>query len=162
MTKISLNFENHLFELARSGRRLPPTWLAVILSILFIFGGQLIGAFPYLILLGLGWMPSADTPIGSALYLLIFFAVTLLPTGILLAIWLSLVEKRPFYTIGFEKPGALKKILLGLAIGTLLFSLVVLLISLPGYLKIEPQDYPSLFRLAGSLIALPSIGMVGA
>ena len=146
---------NPIFELARTGRWLPPVWLAVILAVVFIFGGQFIGAIPYVILLGLGWMPSTLTPIGSALYLLVFFAITLLPTGILLVLWLLLVEKRSIRTLGFEKPAALKKFLRGLAAGTILFTVVVLLIALPGYLNTRSQDSSLPVLIIAVLIALP-------
>ena len=38
-----LDQDNHLLGLARSGRRLPPVWLALALAVVFVFGGQLIG-----------------------------------------------------------------------------------------------------------------------
>jgi membrane protease YdiL (CAAX protease family) len=147
---------NHIFDLARTSRRLLPVWLAVLLSIGFIFIGQVIGSLPLLLLLGLGAMPTASTPVGMSLVFLLFFVITLTPTGILLFLWLRFVEKRTVSTLGLEKPGAWKKYLRGLATGAALFSIIVLLLWLPGFVGRQAPAFGLPALLLGALIALPA------
>ena len=144
---------NRLFSLVKTGKRQPPIVLAVILAVIFTFGGQLIGAFPYAILLLLDLLPSGSGALSSALHQLIFFTLTLTPTGILLFFWLMLVERRRFSSLGFEKPGWLMKFGRGLLLGTALFLGVVLLMALPGYIQRgTPAPPPALLAV---LIILP-------
>lgn len=152
-----LNPQNRLFELARSAKRLPGTLAASVLAVLFVFVGQFIGAVPYVFLLLTGGLPSDTTPLGSALYLIAFFAITLTPTGLLLWIWIGAYEKRSPRTLGLEKDAALSKFLRGLLIGALLFLAVVLALYLPGYLTLEEGfSGISLAALAAVLIVLPA------
>lgn len=146
---------HHLVELARTAKRLPPVWLAALMAIVFVFLGQLFGAIPYAILLGFGLLPSAATPLGGAVYLLIFFTLTLLPTGLLLLLWVAVVERRPVRTLGLEGPAWLKKLLRGFAGGLLLFSLIVLISAIFGWIDIQPQNSPLPLLVFASLLTLP-------
>lgn len=150
------NHKNQLFTLVRQGKRVTPVWLAILLAVLFVFIGQFIGAIPYAILLILEMLPSGSSPMGAALFLVIFFFITLTPTGLLLWLWLALYEKRPLRTLGLERTGALPKFLRGLLLGGLIFLGVVLLLALPGMLEVEDGFAGiTLTAFLALLIALP-------
>src|SRR5262245_60524328 len=123
---IFLNPRNHLFELARLGRWLPHIILAVVLTFVFVFMGQLIGGALMLpvILIRVALDPaiSFDNPesiiqsvvapqtaVEQAILLILGFG----PIFLVLWVWLALVEKRPFWTIGLERAGLLLKYLRG-------------------------------------------------
>ncbi len=139
MMKTLFTPENRLFSLARSARWLPPVLLAVVLSIFFIFGGQIIGAIPFFALMTFGALPSGEEPFSAALFMTIFFFVTLTPTGILLWLWVRLVEKRPASTLGLEKTGALHKFGRGLLLGSGLFLAITLVLAAAGCLRQQAQ-----------------------
>ncbi len=146
---------HHLIELARAAKRLVPVWLAVLMAIVFVFGGQFFGAIPYALMLGFDLLPSGATPVGGALNLLFFFALTLVPTGLLLLLWVAVVEQRPVRTLGLEGPAWLKKLLRGFVGGAVLFSLIVLISAVFGWIDVQPQSNPIPLLLFASLLTLP-------
>ncbi len=143
-----LNPQNHLFELARSGRRLPHLVIVIILSIIFVIAAQIIGGIPAsLIILMLsvpgGGLPTEEMLVmenllpNTALEQVIFLVLGFGPIFLLLWAWLALFEKRPFWTIGLEKAGAIFKYGRGLVIGLAMFSAAVGLSASLGYIVIE-------------------------
>ena len=143
---------NRLFEMTQRAKRLPAAPVAALLAILFVLIGQLIGAFIYSPLLILGALPDNTSPVGKALYLLVFFAINLTPTGLLLWAWVSLYEKRPLHTLGFEKNRGLSRFVHGLFMGTIMFLAVVLLLRITGSLQIGAFTWTA---LGGVLLVLP-------
>lgn len=143
--------DNHLFELARSGRRLPHGVLAVVLSFVIVLAAQIAGGIPaVLIIFGLkaaGGEPlpgpdaldSAIMP-STALEQVVFLILPFAPIFLLLWAWLALFEKRPFWTIGLERDGAAWKYGRGLLVGLVLFSIPVGLMALPGYVAVETES----------------------
>ncbi len=145
-----LDLNNHLLSLARSGRRLPHIILAIILTFVFVFLSQLIGGTPASLLILMNSTPELgelaqgnledmyklflpDTALEQVIFLVLGFG----PIFLILWIWLALFEKRPFWTIGLEWAGAVKKYLRGLLIGLLMFSAAVGLSALFGYVAVE-------------------------
>lgn len=129
-----LNPNNHLFNLARSGRRLPHIILTIVLGFVFVLAAQLIGGIPAALLVAMNSMPAEgalplDDPQAlmrlvlpdTALEQVIFLVLAFAPIFLILWIWLALFEKRPFWTIGLERAGAGLKYLRGALIGLLMF-----------------------------------------
>jgi len=148
-----LNPRNHLFELARTGKRLPHIILVILLTFVFIVVAQLMGGIPAIILIGLLSVRSADqlaldnqealvslllpdTALERAILLVLAFG----PIFLVLWGWLALFEKRPLWTIGLERVKAGKKYLRGLLIGLLMFSAAIGLSAILGYIDVEPGD----------------------
>lgn len=158
---------NHLFELARTGRRLPHLILALILVFVLVLITQLTGgvAAALLILLlhvveggSLAVSNQADmvnllTP-NNALEQTILLILAFGPIFLLLWLWLKLFEKRPLWTIGLERDGAVIKYLRGMAVGLLMFGGAVALAAMFGFIEFE-QDGPQqqgLAAVAGVLL----------
>ncbi len=147
---IFLNPNNHLFVLARSGKRLPHPILAVILSFVFVLVAQLIGGIPAVLIIALLSIPTGqsltpddqqallrllqpDTAVEQTILLVMAFG----PIFLVLWGWLALVEKRPLWTIGLERAKAGQKYLRGVGIGLLMFSAAISLAALLGYIDVE-------------------------
>jgi membrane protease YdiL (CAAX protease family) len=145
-----LNPLNHLFELARSGRRLPHGVLAVILSFVFVLAAQFVGGIPAILLiaalsmLGTG-QNSFDKPEAllqlvmpdTALEMTILLVLSFAPIFLLLWAWLKWYEKRPFQTLGLEWRGAGRKYLGGLLVGLVMFAVSVGISAALGFIAFE-------------------------
>ena len=124
----SLGPENHLIGLARRARRLPNVVVVLVVGSAILLGGQLVVGLPgYLAILGLtGQEPRslattlADSATLSGLYQA--FALIASFSGVYLLVWLWIrrYERRPFWTLGFEPDGAVRKILRGALVGLLM------------------------------------------
>jgi membrane protease YdiL (CAAX protease family) len=131
--------------------------------LVFVFGGQFIGAIPYFILLGFKLMPSGATPMASVLSMLIFFVLTFTPTGFLLWLWLILYERRGLKTLGLERPIWLWKFARGLLIGTGLFGFLTAVLALAGFLQSgSPGALVSFPALIPVLLALMAWTLQGS
>lgn len=162
-----LNPANHLFNLARSGRRLPHVILAAALSFVFILAAQLAGGIPaffLIIAISMIGQPGAapTTPgqlndlINTPLELVILLGLTFAPIFLILWLWLALFEKRPLWTIGLERQGALSKYLRGVLVGLVMFAFTVGLAGALGYIALEegvPQSQ-GIAALGGVLLML--------
>jgi hypothetical protein len=142
--------QNHLFELARMGQRLPHGVVAVILSFVFVLVAQFAGGTPALLIIlalsmletGLG---SLESPEGlmqlvlpdTALELTILLILSFGPIFLLLWGWLAWYEKRPFWTLGLERQNAWCNYLRGLLVGLVMFALSVGLSALLGFIAVE-------------------------
>jgi membrane protease YdiL (CAAX protease family) len=145
-----LNPTNHLFNLARSGQRLPHIVLAVVLGFVFVFVAQLGGGIPAaVIVIGLsaagGEDVSFDDPTAlielvqpdTALEQTIFLILAFGPIFLILWGWLALFEKRPLWTIGLERAGAGLKYGRGFIIGLVMFAVSIGISAAFGYLAFE-------------------------
>ena len=151
MTTI-LNPQNHLFELARTGQRLPHIALAVVMSLVFILLSQFSGGVLALIIIlllsfsdGSVSFDNPDTLFESllpntAIEQTIFLVLAFGPIFFIVWGWLVLFEKRPFWTIGLEWPGAMRKYLAGFIIGVVMFALAIGLSAGFGYIAFEQGD----------------------
>jgi membrane protease YdiL (CAAX protease family) len=144
-----LSPDNHLFTLARSGKRLPHWLLAVVLSYVFVLVAQLGGSIPaILIILALSFQDRdisfdnsdevrrlllPDTALEQVIFLLLIFA----PIFLLLWGWLAWYEKRPLWTIGLERRGAALKYLRGLLAGLVMFAVSIGLAAAFGFVAFE-------------------------
>jgi membrane protease YdiL (CAAX protease family) len=147
-----LNPNNHLFNLARSGRRLPHLILASVLSFVFVIAAQLVGGIPAgIIIVGLSMLRGSelsldnpntlvsqlsDTPLERTILLVLTFG----PIFLILGIWLAVFEKRPLWTIGMELKGIGAKYFRGALIGLLMFSAAIGLSAVLGYVAFETDQ----------------------
>jgi membrane protease YdiL (CAAX protease family) len=151
--KFLLNSNNHLFQLARSGRRLPHIVLALVMGFVFVLAAQISGGLPALVVIFLLSAPTLDNiplddPPAAASLLLpdtaveqtIFLVLGFGPIFLLLWGWLALVEKRSLWTIGLEWPGAGQKYLRGLLVGLLMFGTSIGISAALGYIAFESAD----------------------
>lgn len=143
---------NRLFELARSGRRLPRFIAAITMASVFVIGGQIIGVIPLLLLYGINIFPYDLPPLQTAFQEAFILVCTFVPIILLLWIWLAVIEKRPFWTLGLESTGAIRKYLRGVLIGVGMFTTVVLTMSILGFTEFEGGD--------PGMQGLPALGSV--
>jgi membrane protease YdiL (CAAX protease family) len=156
--KLLLNPNNHLFELARSGRRWPHLIVAIVLSVAFVLvagvGGGIVAVVIVLALSMATSEMSAETlsqlsaaggreelanlllPT-TALEQTIFLVLSFGPIFLILWGWLVLFEKRPLWTIGLEWRGAGQKYLRGLLVGLLMFIAAIGISAAFGYITFE-------------------------
>jgi membrane protease YdiL (CAAX protease family) len=166
-----LSSDNHLFELARSGRlRLPATLsernyrtinrflypLAALIFGLLVPITAVLALAPFFIIRELGGgdlLPAFWSNTGEFLVLLI---AGFLPYYLLIWVWLWLFEQRPPRSTGLERPGWLAKYGRGLLIGLLMFGTTIGLIAVLGSVSLTPRDPPVSRLLAGvgSLVLL--------
>ncbi|MEW5961133.1 MAG: type II CAAX endopeptidase family protein [Chloroflexota bacterium] len=145
-----LDPDNHLFKLARSGRRLPHIILAVALAVIFVIISQLAGGIPAMLIVMALSMAELGQPDfndasqviamlipNTALEQVIILVLAFGPIFLILMLWLALFEKRRFRTLGVELPAAFQKYLRGLVIGLLMFSASVGLSALLGFVSFQ-------------------------
>lgn len=130
----------------KESRYIPPVWLAVAISILFVYLGEYISQTS-LYLLGRVLMKLSQVfdAIEGTLAITEFFTnyslfISLFSfffNGIVVYIWIKLVEKRRFSSLGFYKKGAIKELGKGFLIGASQFSFLVLLLLVTGTGRLE-------------------------
>ncbi|WP_432402950.1 CPBP family intramembrane glutamic endopeptidase [Wukongibacter sp. M2B1] len=153
--KTVLAKENRIFSLAKQGRYQPNVILAVLITMVILYGMGFV-----LILTPLGDLGRNMYTKGLAgqafayainglvipfgIYILAFFA------------WVRLIEKRPVYTMGFEKKKLLKKYFRGFALGILMIFLCIIIFFLLGTVTIDTSNSSTkgLNALGGVLIVL--------
>lgn len=161
-----LNPNNHLFTLARSGKRLPHWLLAVGLSFVFVLAAQFGGGIPAVLLIlilsireagGVSFdNPNDLAPLlwpDTALERVILLVLGFAPIFLLLWGWLALYEKRPLWTIGLERRAAVPNYLRGLVIGLLMFAISIGLMAAFGFMAFEEAA-------PGQLQGVPALGGV--
>jgi uncharacterized protein len=126
-----LDPNNRLFVLTRQGKYLPNWLIAICMAPVFLFLSD------FTFTPALFWLVGRFFPLGSwlsqlarspyalvsASELVLYLAITFLPTIVLLWLWLRFVERRPFWTLGLERRGAALKYLRGFGVGFVLFAL---------------------------------------
>lgn len=142
-----LDPQNHLFELARTGRRLPHIILAIVLGFVFVLLAQLTGGTAALIIVLLLSVGPAgiltgdltletllpDTALEQAIFLVLVFG----PIFFIIWGWLALFEKRPLWTIGLERAGLWQKYARGVLIGLAMFVAAIGISAILGYISVE-------------------------
>lgn len=113
-----------LVEGAAEAKRPTRWWLAYLVSVVgfIILGGALFG-FP----LGSVFQPAPGS-IGAQL----MESVTFLGSVLAVALWVRFKEGRPVSSLGFRGTGALRRFLIGMAIGAAMITLSVLLLLITG------------------------------
>ena len=157
MKSILFDPNNHLFNLARSGQRLPHILLAIPLAfaiiLLAIIGGGLVAA----LLVGALSVVSGEVDLATfdfsdsaeierlvlpdtALEQVIFLVLSFGPIFLILWLWLYLFEKRPLWSTGLEWRQALWHYGRGLLVGLLMFTAAIGISALFGYIAFEDGD----------------------
>ncbi|MGQ0604901.1 MAG: lysostaphin resistance A-like protein [Anaerolineales bacterium] len=160
-------FTNRLFELARTAKRLPHIVLALPLAVAFVFAAQLIGGVPLLLVFvavfGDKGIPH-DAPFVHGLAVGAILIASFGFIFVLLWAWLKWFEKRPFWTLGFERDGALMKYGRGLLIGLAQFALVMGAPALFGWVAPEPgrEQFEGWLALGGVLVITLGWAVQGA
>ena len=129
--------KSRILEGVNQARFVPPYILSLFLAIVFVQGGQQlaylalepISAVLSLLLGFLGQGGFFEIFFNFALPFLLFGFVFMI---LALFLWVRWVEGRPLATLGIVKKGSLVELVKGLAVGSLLFSLVALLMLLSG------------------------------
>jgi len=172
-----LDSHNHLIELARSGKRLPHMIIAIVMSFVFVVIAGIVGGIVALIVVFILSMLTGEitgdtltkliqaqdnqvladvlmptTALEQTVFLLFSFG----PIFLLLWAWLAWVEKRPFWTMGLEKGGAVTKYLRGMLIGLVMFAASIGLSAGFGFIAVDDRGTQTrgLAALVGVLLVL--------
>ena len=129
--------KSRILDGVNQARFVPPYILSLLLAVIFVQGGQQlaywalesISAVLSLMLGFLGQGGFFEIFFNFALPFLLFGFVFMI---LALFLWVRWAEGRPLSTLGFVKKGSLVELVKGLAVGSLLFSLVALLMLLSG------------------------------
>jgi uncharacterized protein len=147
--------ENRLFVLARHARRLSNLPLAILLSVVFLYGAFIGGSILGGLLLGPlfagGPMPAG---FGGELRNILIFGLM----GLLLALWLHWYEGRPLWTVGLERQSLARPFLTGWLVSVAVIAGAVGLAALLGGASIAPNlgTLGGLTALGLSLLVIPS------
>lgn len=142
--------EKGLFKEAKDAKVLPNIFTAILWAAFFLIVGQILGELLSIV---------TQKIIGSnpAIIMLNTLICSFLFVSLLTFARVKFREKRPISSIGFGRKGFIKKYLLGFLIGLLMFSSVVLLLTISGNIEINnnPESLSGISALAGVLIVLP-------
>jgi membrane protease YdiL (CAAX protease family) len=159
-----LSTENHLVALARRASRLPNLWLTLVVGAAMVVLGELLFGLPMFLATyaSTGQVPRswsdtfADSALLSGLYQTVALGVSFAGVYLIVWLWLRWYERRPFWTVGFERDGAIRKALRGGIVGLLMLGGAVALMAAVGYAA--PEDGPPQLQgppaAPGVLIAL--------
>lgn len=157
--------QNRFFVEAKQAQRLPSLFVAVVVSLLFLFGSSGFGAVLMTgIFLLLDGSIVADTPTMGAVRQDIMLISAFAPIIVLVWLWVRLYEKRPSGTIGLSPHKLLPRYTIGFLIGLALVIFAIVIIFISGELQINPVSpgLTGLAALAGVLLALPGWVVQGA
>ena len=133
---------------SKNKKKLPNFIWAIILSLIFMYGGSLMGSLATVpLFLALRNIPlffnNKDLFSFAFISLLVFFRV-------------KVIEKRSFSSIGFNKNNWLKKYSLGFLIGLAMMSIIVLILFPFGYITVEknPIQPVGISAIASVLVIL--------
>jgi hypothetical protein len=146
---------NRLFTLARTARRLPHVLVAILLSVVFLYGPIIVGAIVGNLALG----PFANggpllAEIVSELKNIISFGLVAVP----LVLWLRWFEGRQLWTIGLERKHLSRPFIVGWLVSVIVIAAAVGLAALVGGATVAPNltSLGGLTALALMLIVVPS------
>ncbi|KAA0253374.1 MAG: CPBP family intramembrane metalloprotease [Chloroflexi bacterium] len=153
---------NRLFDLARQGRRLTHIAAVIPLSFVFMFAAQM-GAIPVFIVMAIlyGFSDALITmkgfsPLEAGFWMGAQLITAFALVYVILWAWLKFVEKRPFWTLGYEAKNILSQYGRGLLIGALMFAGAVGILALFGSVSLEQGDpaQQGLSALGGVILVL--------
>lgn len=144
-----------LINEANKSKKLPNLVWAIILSLIFMYGGSLLGGIaivPLYIILGKISFFKSNINLLFLLISLVSFAFI----SLLVFIRVRFIEKRTLSSIGFNKKNWFKKYFVGFIIGLAMMSIVVLILFVLGYVTIEtnPTQPVGISALVGISIIL--------
>lgn len=125
-----------IINISKNKRKLPNFIWSIILSLIFMYGGSLMGSLATVpLFLALRNIPLFfnNKDLLSLLITLFSFAFI----SLLVFFRVKVIEKRSFSSIGFNKNNWLKKYSLGFLIGLAMMSIIVLILFPFGYITVE-------------------------
>lgn len=136
-----------MLALARRGRRSTPPFLALVIAFLVpsVLGyvGLLVGVSLVGPLAG-PLLGEAGAALVGAVDLVIRLVFGFGPIFLFLWAWTNLFEERPFWTLGLERGGALRRYGRGMLLGLVMFGAVVGVTALLGYAALDRTTDPGL------------------
>ena len=140
---------------SKNKKKLPNFIWAIILSLIFMYGGSLMGSLATVpLFLALRNIPLFfnNKDLLSLLITLFSFAFI----SLLVFFRVKVIEKRSFSSIGFNKNNWLKKYSLGFLIGLAMMSIIVLILFPFGYITVEknPIQPVGISAIASVLVIL--------
>ncbi len=144
-----------IINISKNKRKLPNFIWAIILSLIFMYGGSLMGSLATVpLFLALRNIPLFfnNKDLLSLLITLFSFAFI----SLLVFFRVKVIEKRSFSSIGFNKNNWLKKYSLGFLIGLAMMSIIVLILFPFGYITVEknPIQPVGISAIASVLVIL--------
>lgn len=131
-----LSKENHIFSLAKESRYLTNVFFAVIITVVVLFGMDFILVKTSLYKLGRNLYVKGLK--GEAFYYALNFLVIRFGLYIMVFFtWVKLIEKRPIYTMGFEKDRMLEKYFRGFVLGILMILFCITVFAVLGIVTID-------------------------
>ena len=131
-----LSRKNSIINSYKNEKKSPNFIWAIILSLIFMYGGSLIGSLAtvplYLALLNVPLFFNNQDLLSLLITLFSFAFISLL-----VFFRVKVIEKRSLSSIGFNKNNWLKKYSLGFLIGLVMMSIIVLILLLFGYITVE-------------------------
>ena len=131
-----LSRKNSIINSYKKKKKSPNFIWAIILSLIFMYGGSLIGSLAtvplYLALLNVPLFFNNQNLLSLLITLFSFAFISLL-----IFFRVKVIEKRSLSSIGFNKNNWLKKYSLGFLIGLVMMSIIVLILLLFGYITVE-------------------------
>jgi uncharacterized protein len=141
---------------ANSARRRTHPVAAVLLTPLFLLVGAIGGSLLAFGLLGLvapGGVGEAG-PLQAGAVEALFLISSFAPGALLLWLWLRLFEGRPFRSLGFTRPGALRSALGGFALGAGLFALLIAAQAALGFVRLADPGRPVVWAALGGVLVV--------
>lgn len=128
--------KNSIINSSKNEKKSPNFIWAIILSLIFMYGGSLIGSLAtvplYLALLNVPLFFNNQNLLSLLITLFSFAFISLL-----VFFRVKVIEKRSLSSIGFNKNNWLKKYSLGFLIGLVMMSIIVLILLSFGYITVE-------------------------
>ncbi|MCB2298172.1 CPBP family intramembrane glutamic endopeptidase [Clostridium tagluense] len=142
--------ENGLFGEAKQAKVLPNIITSLLWVLLFLVVGQGIGGI-------LAYFTQKIIGKDPAVLLLNELICGFIFITLIVFARVKFREKRSISSIGLKKEGLIKKYLVGFGIGILMFSIVVLLLSISGHTVVDsnPRGLSGIAVLSGVLIVIP-------
>lgn len=140
---------------SKNKKKLPNFIWAIILSLIFMYGGSLMGSLATVPL----FLALRNIPLFSNNKDLLSLLITLFSfvfISLLVFFRVKVIEKRSFSSIGFNKNNWLKKYSLGFLIGLAMMSIIVLILFPFGYITVEknPIQPVGISAIASVLVIL--------
>ncbi len=122
---IFLDRDNRLFQLARMGKRKPYWFVAIPMAAVFLLVPNILVSLLIIVLRLAPFLRSLTTnvnPLLAAVGQIIILVASFVPVLLAIWAWVRFVERRPFWTLGIERAGAVSKYLRGVLAGFVMFA----------------------------------------
>lgn len=138
-----------LFKETQDAKYLPNFILIIILAIIFLIVGQIMGGFIYPFLIWFSNNPASRQMVG--------LIANFIFVALIIFLWVKFFEKRKFSSMGFRRNHFMRKYFVGFGIGIIMFSSVILLLSVTGNISIAKHTTVpiGLMALSSILTVLP-------